>query len=255
MKTNYHTHTELCGHAIGNVDDYVRAAIGYGFNILGMSDHGLMPPGVKRLYMNQEIFKNYLLEIDNAIEKYPQIKIYKALEIEYFRGDDGFYKKLLDKLDYMILGVHYTSDDKDYYYKSSFHINTKEGLYNYCELALAGIESGLFKILAHPDVFMCGYKNWDQTTIEISKKIIEAAIRNNVLLEVNSQGIRNAKKHSNNVLMYPNTNFFKLVKEYNAKVIISSDAHEPKRIYDDEVKQAIAFSRGLGLRVVEEVKF
>ena len=40
MKNNYHTHHYLCGHAIGNVEDYVLVAIKEGFNEIGISDHG-----------------------------------------------------------------------------------------------------------------------------------------------------------------------------------------------------------------------
>ena len=35
LKANYHTHTYLCGHAVGDVDDYVNEAIRLGFKELG----------------------------------------------------------------------------------------------------------------------------------------------------------------------------------------------------------------------------
>ena len=40
MKTNYHTHTTRCMHAVGDDEDYVRSAIKGGFQELGFSDHG-----------------------------------------------------------------------------------------------------------------------------------------------------------------------------------------------------------------------
>lgn len=39
MKTNYHTHTTRCMHAVGDDEDYVRSAIKGGFQELGFSDH------------------------------------------------------------------------------------------------------------------------------------------------------------------------------------------------------------------------
>ena len=39
MKANYHTHTARCGHATGTDEQYVEAAIGQRFNVLGFSDH------------------------------------------------------------------------------------------------------------------------------------------------------------------------------------------------------------------------
>ena len=38
-KTNYHTHTARCMHACGSDEDYVRAAIANGYEVLGFSDH------------------------------------------------------------------------------------------------------------------------------------------------------------------------------------------------------------------------
>ena len=37
MKANYHTHTARCGHASGTDEQYVEAAIGQQFDVLGMS--------------------------------------------------------------------------------------------------------------------------------------------------------------------------------------------------------------------------
>ena len=32
MKTNFHTHNYRCGHAVGNVEDYVKVAINEGYS-------------------------------------------------------------------------------------------------------------------------------------------------------------------------------------------------------------------------------
>ena len=39
MKTNFHTHHKLCGHAGGTAEDYVLEAVEHGFEELGFSDH------------------------------------------------------------------------------------------------------------------------------------------------------------------------------------------------------------------------
>ena len=43
MKYNYHTHTKRCGHATGEDEDYVIAALNKGYKILGFSDHAMFP--------------------------------------------------------------------------------------------------------------------------------------------------------------------------------------------------------------------
>ena len=106
MKTNFHTHNYRCGHAVGNVEDYVKVAIREGYTELGISDHAPLP-----LYysdrMGMEQLEGYLKEIEEAQKKYEgKIKIYKSLEIEYFPEFVGYYKELREKLDYMVLGLH-----------------------------------------------------------------------------------------------------------------------------------------------------
>lgn len=43
MKTNYHTHTYRCKHAMGNDEHIVKRAIDAGIDILGFSDHNPWP--------------------------------------------------------------------------------------------------------------------------------------------------------------------------------------------------------------------
>ena len=40
---NYHTHTFLCEHATGTIDDYIASAIDTGIEELGFSDHSPLP--------------------------------------------------------------------------------------------------------------------------------------------------------------------------------------------------------------------
>ena len=38
MKTNYHTHLMLCGHATGMSEDYIKVAIEEGYDVLGIQE-------------------------------------------------------------------------------------------------------------------------------------------------------------------------------------------------------------------------
>ena len=42
MKACYHTHTKRCRHAVGEDEEYVKAAIAAGVEILGFADHAPM---------------------------------------------------------------------------------------------------------------------------------------------------------------------------------------------------------------------
>ena len=43
IKTNYHTHTIRCGHASGEDEEFILAAIALGFTELGFTDHIMLP--------------------------------------------------------------------------------------------------------------------------------------------------------------------------------------------------------------------
>lgn len=116
---NYHTHTKLCGHAIGMSEDYVKQALERGFLEIGISDHGpiprswMSPETYDAMWLSRqmdfEMYKEiYLPDLERTIKKYGHlIKIYKGVEIEYIEGYDDYYQALLKDLDYLALGMHF----------------------------------------------------------------------------------------------------------------------------------------------------
>ena len=269
IKANYHTHTYLCKHAIGTVEDYVQKAVSLGFSELGMSDHGsndleyfkkegIFPDyTVSRMFLYQ--LPDYIAAVNEAKEKYRDvIRIYRGLECEYFPEDDGFTKMLRDQLEYMVLGVHF------YKYKGkaadTFAGLNSENVEGYFETAIAAMETGYFRILAHPDLFMLryqglnGYRKMDSLTEAGSRRMIECAIRNGIALEVNCQGINATEKFGvTEGYAYPTKEFFTLLKEYpEAEVVIGADAHFPDLMGSDCVTKAEEFCRELGIRTVKD---
>ena len=94
LKANYHTHTYLCGHAVGDVKDYVNEAIRLGFKELGISDHAHTPEyfmskveynhtQLYEIMSDRDFVNTYVPEVLEA-KKNPNIKVYLGLETEYF---------------------------------------------------------------------------------------------------------------------------------------------------------------------------
>ena len=253
MKTNYHTHNALCTHARGNVDDYCKFALEHGFTDLGISDHGpLLNPPFKRMTIFQ-FFQDYLKQIEEAKKKYAgKLNVYASLEMEYLSKDKKFLESLRGHVDYLVLGPHYYSKERPYYGNSAFHVQDEDTMRQYTELIEEALDTGLFKILAHPDLFMTDYKNgYDELCEKYFRRIIEAAIRNNVLIEVNANGFRREDGKRG----YPCREFFALVKEYDAPVIISSDAHDPENLVGPHMDKAEELVKELGLKLVEKIEF
>ena len=73
IQTNYHTHTYLCKHATGTIDDYVDRAIALGYTDIGISDHCPFTEELVRLIyskrMTMDDFTNtYLPDLDADLD-------------------------------------------------------------------------------------------------------------------------------------------------------------------------------------------
>ena len=257
-KTNFHTHHYLCGHADGNASDYVLEAIKNGYTAIGISDHGPLPnPPFPRMTI-QEFENIYLKDIDDSKQKYSdKIKIYKGVEIEYLYWYDDFYVMLKNKLDYMALALHYYSGDElTTASKSSYNVNSHDALTEYTKLAVDAMSTGLFKIFVHPDMFMIGYPSFDSYAEECVNKIIEAAIKYDVALEFNAEGIRKGvKKFPNREddYWYPNKEFWKFVSKSSVKVIVGSDCHKPHLLDDECMNRARMLANEYNLNLINSI--
>jgi histidinol-phosphatase (PHP family) len=230
-KENYHTHMFLCKHATGTIEDYIKIAIAKGYTHLGISDHGpLEAAGFPRMSLD-EFYRVYLKEYKHCKEKYKdQIQLYIGLELEYLYGRDSYYKELSKDLDYLILGNHYYSGFQQIGETSSYNVNSEERLEEYVSLIEHALDTKLFQILAHPDLFLAGYPSYDIHFQNAVKRICEACIKNHVYLECNVAGIVKGFQNKDGIrdYIYPNKEFFKIASSFkDLKVIVSSDCHNP----------------------------
>ena len=234
----------------------VIAAIKNGFQILGFSDHAFIPsyinPSGQDLYMSPSEFeKNYKNEIILCQNKYPNIKLYIGLETEYVSEAKEYYEMLRKKVDYLVLGAHFfyskNKNNKSVSYNTYFDI-TSENCHLYALAVKEALDTKLFSILAHPDLYMRSIDEWNENTWCAATIIIEAAIKNGVYLEINLGG----------GYAYPHIDFWRLVKKYNYhKILIGYDAHspsdlEPSRLH--HVAPILDLMKGLIVDSMEEFK-
>ena len=87
MFANYHTHTQRCGHAIGEDREYIEQAVKNGFGILGFSDHcpWVFPDDyVSDMRMSPQMVDDYFQSLTDLKKEYQNdIKIYIGFESEY----------------------------------------------------------------------------------------------------------------------------------------------------------------------------
>ena len=252
---NYHTHTYRCGHAGGDDEQYVRAAIAAGYQILGFSDHAPYPGVVHRGdRMNMEELDGYITSINHLKEKYAdQIEIKLGLEIEYFPEMEYYYDKLREKTDYLIVGQHNQILDAMEYN----HFTDDNDVTVYADQIVMAIERGYADIIAHPDYFMLGRRNWSEACDQAAQRICEASILHDIPLELNTNGIRYGKQRYDEGLSYPYPfrPFWEIIAKTQAPVIIGVDAHKPMTLLEHErLDQAMESLKDLSINFREDFR-
>jgi len=252
MKVNYHTHTKRCQHAQGTEEEYVLAALANQMDILGFSDHGPYPDKPYKVRMPYSEFDEYLTTVDELKKRYASsIKILKSVEIEYLPEEEKFYEDLLTKkgLDYLLLGQHfyYTHSGEEH---NMFNLASQDWCIGYAKAIAAGLKTGYYKILAHPDLFLMNENfAWNKNCDIAQDIILDAAISTNMILEYNANGLRRGIKTfpDGERYPYPVERFWKEVKKAGCRVIVGSDCHDTAHIYDEYVELAYKQLHDLGI--------
>lgn len=242
MISNFHTHTYLCNHAEGAIMDYIQVAQSASCAALGFSDHCPYPlddrdtwPEI-RMKSDQLLF--YVSEI-NSKKNIASFPLYVGLECEW----DEYYYKWLDtlkkdfNLDYLVFGSHWLTLKKNnkIIHKYVPTISAFDEFKLYINQTIEGIQSGLFKFLAHPDLPLAKGLIWDDMIAFEFEKLIDAAVKYNMPLEINGLGMHKPMIHNLDGTMryqYPVDEFWQLAKTKGAKIICNSDAHSPQQVID-----------------------
>ncbi|MBO4694511.1 MAG: histidinol-phosphatase [Clostridia bacterium] len=275
IKNNYHTHTKYCNHATGEMEDYIKVAIDNNFEELGFSDHMPVPDELLEdekykslIYlgkpykdrMETEDVERYISELNVLKNKYSnQIKIFIGFECEYSEKIANIVKNLNSISDYLILGMHHFYVGDEIYNTYSSTDMTNERVIQYANECAKALDTGLFKYIAHPDLFMFNYmkNNGRLFTIECeiaTRIIVEAAIKNNVYLELNVHEIEYSEKEGINPWRYPRKEFWDIVSEYKeAKVVIGMDAHKPEKLVNENYYKILNLANNCDIKLEESI--
>ena len=252
---NYHTHTRRCGHASGDDEEYVLAAIKAGYKVLGFSDHApysLYPhPGS---HMGWEMLEDYIESINDLKEKYKGIiDIRLGMESEFYPFCFDERKYLLSRLDYMIFGQHY--DQALGLGVNYFKANSEEEIRVYADSVVEGLHSGLFSYLAHPDVFMNHQPDFTEECARSAHKIAKACEETGIPVELNVRGVMKGKKPFPNgeQYWYPHKDFWRILAQYDIKAVVGIDAHSPDDLLQTQfVEEGLKELEDLHLNFITE---
>ena len=233
--SDYHMHTPLCGHAVGEPQEYVEHAIKVGLQEIGFSDHApLLSYEDPKITMSFRQLPEYHRMIEDVRTKYKEkIRIKVALEADFLFGYEDETRAMLQSYpyDYVIGSVHFIKqwafdnpEDTDQW--KSKDINQVYRFYY--DLLRKSAESRLFDIMGHVDlVKKFGHRSSEDMTDEIMQTA-QVFKQTGVAIEINTAGLRKLVKE-----IYPSLPALKIYCKAGVPLTFGSDAHDPKDVGRD----------------------
>ena len=230
---DYHNHTLLCGHAVGEPFEYVEKALALGLKEIGFSDHA---PFVSHedptVTMSFDQLPRYYQMLEEVKEKYAKadIAIKIAIEADFMAGYEDQTKMLLDAYpyDYVIGSVHFIGDFPFDNPKHKDRLKTDDinQVYrDYHELLRQSAKTGLFDIIGHVDLVK---KFGDRATESLDddvRRTAEVFKEAGVVIEINSSGLRKPVGE-----IYPSLPVLKIYQAAGVPITFGSDAHAPEEV-------------------------
>lgn len=250
MPADYHSHTPLCRHAEGTPAEFVAAALQAGLSEYGVSDHApVLPEPFDDWRMLSSELDAYFQWIEDArAHAAGRIPVRAGLECDWLPGCEDWIQELAGRYqwDYLIGSVHYVGDRWDFdnpkWLGRWGETDVEEAWTLYWQAYTTMAESGLFDILAHPDLIKKFGFRPDGDLQRFYAPAVDAIATSGATIEINTAGW-----HKPCAEQYPALDFLRTAREAGVPLIISSDAHAPAELGRD-FDRAIALATEAGYR-------
>ena len=259
MLTDYHVHlrpdesgtTAELYFTTANAEQYRTAASERGIAELGVSEHVYRFEQALDVWRHPFWQSNAREDLDAYCEFVrEQTDLKLGIEADFVPGGEDRMASLLEArdFDYVIGSVHFLRDEavdmEDYSVWGKSH-SPEEIWKRYFETLGEAARSGLFDVLAHPDLV----KVWgaDRPLPEGDLRsyyelAMDGIAESQIAVEVSTAGLRKPVGE-----MYPAPAFLKMCLEAGAPVALSSDAHRPEDVGSD-YEQALELLAASGVQ-------
>lgn len=234
MIVDLHNHTPLCNHAVGEIDDYIEAAIKSGTKYFGFSDHAAMDFDPK-YRMDFSDMNSYEKDVLDAKEKYKdKIEILLGYEVDYLKGHMD-ERVLNADVDYLIGSVHFLEGwgfDNPEYIRRYKDQDIDEIWQKYFDTIEEMANSKLFDIVGHLDLIKVFKFMPNKNINEMAQNALKAIKKADMVLELNVAGYRKPIGEA-----YPSPSLLKQAYRLGIPITFASDAHKPEQVsmFNNEV--------------------
>lgn len=247
---DWHTHNQLCHHAVGSIEDYIKKGIEIQLKTIGISDHFPFEflKNIERIPFREYAItlseiENYLSTTEMLREKYQEDIIVRiGFEIDYFKNQESSLNNHLDpiknRLDFILGSIHILNffDGRgawgfdDSRFMEDYQFYGPDQVYKYYYKAvqkMLNTHDFDFDIVAHfdlPKKFNNIPKNKEMIHNEALKSL-ELIKKKEKVMEINTGGLRKDCKEQ-----YPSEEIIKEMYSLDINLLLGSDCHNPNEI-------------------------
>lgn len=253
MFVDYHTHHYRCGHAQGQLEEYVEAAIAANLDEIGLSDHspiyhlGDDPHPRPGTAMSQHELPAYMADIQAIRERFAdRIVVRLGVESDYVLGWDQHYRALWQQypLDYVIGSVHWLDRWSIFSPRLPEGRSAADVYSEYLRTTQAAARSGAYDIIGHLDCLKTAGHIPDLSITPLLDETVQVLAECNVAIELNTSGWRKSIAEC-----YPRPELLERCHHYGVPVTLGSDAHRPVDVAG-RFADAVALLREIGYREI-----
>lgn len=244
MIIDYHMHTPLCHHAVGEPIEYARAAAAAGLEEICFTCHSPMPDWFDQgPRMSRAELPRYVAMVQEAAEVAPA-RVKLGLEADYFPGTEGYVADMLAEwpFEFVLGSVHVLNPQ----YRERFaHLSPVERIDAYFDELAAAAATRLYDSISHPDLVK-HLAPFDPEAHEPAIRRMLHAIREaGICMELNTSGTRKPEIGA----FYPTAPILTWAAELQVPLTLGSDAHAPAQVAL-AWPQARAMLRECGIRTI-----
>ena len=247
LPADYHMHTPLCHHAVGEPVEYARRAVEIGLPEIGFTDHSPLPlDNFDDWRMSDRQLDEYVAKVRLAQETFPQLTIRLGLEVDYLPGHEAWIRQLAGRhpWDYFIGSVHYVSDSWDIDNPAKLSEWKKRDAFEvwsaYFDRLAQAARSRLFHIIGHADLPKKFGIRPAQDCRPLYERFVMAAAEAGCAVELNTAGLRKDCRE-----IYPCPELLRLAHNRKVPITFGSDAHAPAEV-GMNFPEAVALARSIG---------
>ncbi len=246
-----HVHTARCGHARGEAREYIEAARRRSISTLVFTEHLPLPQRLdpkRRLSLHPDDLAVYAEEILTLAAATEDLKVVLGIEADWLLGEEEYTLTMLDRartlgVQVVMGSVHFLGDwaFDDPAELDRWNDRDVNAVYiDYFELWAQATASGIFDVMAHPDLpKKFGHRPSGDTSAMYGQAAAAAAL-SATAIEISTAGLRKPVGE-----MYPAPQLLEAFFAAGVQVTVGSDAHAPADV-GHSLEKAYALAASVG---------